>query len=100
MGYYTQRTLEIVSGGNKSTDYEKEISEFTGIDYCCEGETKWYDMEKDMREYSKTHPKTLFLIIGIGEEDGDMWKEYYLNGKMQRSAAVITYAPFDKKKLK
>jgi hypothetical protein len=38
-------------------------------------------------------------LIGYGEEQGDMWHEYYLNGKMQRVNAEIIFADFDKTKL-
>ena len=52
-----------------------------------------------MREYSKRHPKTVFKLIGTGEEAGDMWIEYYLNGKMQRTVAKIVFDDYDQNKL-
>jgi hypothetical protein len=60
---------------------------------------KWCEHEKDMRALSLEFPKFLFILSGEGEESGDIWKEYYLNGKMQRSEAEIVIAPFDKSKL-
>lgn len=52
-----------------------------------------------MRAYSKKHPKTLFKLNGVGEDEGDMWVEYYLNGKMQRGVAEISFPEFDESKL-
>ena len=41
----------------------------------------------------------ILSLYGNGEEDGDMWVEYFMNGKVQTEKAVITYADFDPKKL-
>lgn len=60
---------------------------------------KWYDHEQHMREFTKKHPTVLFELSGEGEEAGDFWKEYYLNGKMQHCKGEITFAPYDEKKL-
>lgn len=61
--------------------------------------TKWYDHEKHMKEFSAKHPKVLYILQGEGEESGDIWKKYFLNGKMQLASAKITFEPFDRKKL-
>jgi hypothetical protein len=100
MGYYTSHKLEIVKGNDEFTDYEEEISKISGYNNPFDDSCKWYDHEKHMREYSKNHPNTLFKLIGDGEENGDMWHEYYLNGKMQRAKAEIVFADFDEAKLK
>lgn len=60
---------------------------------------KWHDHENDMRTYSKKHPKTLFKLSGEGEDNEDVWIEYYLNGKMQRTKAELKFDEFDKNKL-
>lgn len=99
MGYYTKHELEIIEGADFNTDYEKEIGEVSGYVNPFEDECKWYDHEKDMRLYSKKHPKTLFKLIGEGEECGDLWHEYYLNGKMQRVKAEIIYAEYNQSEL-
>jgi hypothetical protein len=75
---------------------------FHGYDLELERETdpqKWYTYEDDMRKLSKKFPKVLFILSGSGEDSEDLWREYYLNGKRQRSKAVITYQEFDKKLL-
>jgi hypothetical protein len=99
MGYYTFHELEIVKGDDGVTDYEKEISELSGYDDCFEDSIKWYSHEEHMRQYSLKHPNTLFKLSGEGEENGDMWHEYYLNGKMQRARAKIVFDDFDESKL-
>jgi hypothetical protein len=100
MGYYTYYKLEIVSGNDSTTDYEKEIGELSGYRNCFEESIKWYEHEKDMRQYSLKHPNTLFKLSGEGEESGDLWQEYYLNGKMQLVTAQIVFDDFDESKLK
>lgn len=61
---------------------------------------KWYEHETQMREFSKCFPTVLFTLEGSGEESGDIWKQYFLDGKMQESKAEINIEPFDKSKLK
>jgi hypothetical protein len=99
MGYYTLHQLEIVKGNDGVTDYKKEISELSKYNDCFSDEIKWYEHETDMREYSLKHPNTLFKLSGEGEESGDIWAEYYLNGNMQRVIAVIVFDDFDESKL-
>ena len=60
---------------------------------------KWYEHTEDMCRVSKKYPNVIFSLYGNGEEDGDMWVEYFMNGKFQVEKAVITYADFDPEKL-
>lgn len=60
---------------------------------------KWYEHETDMRVFSKEIPEVLFTLHGEGDENGDIWKKYFLNGKCQVAKAVIQFLPFDKSKL-
>jgi len=99
MGYYTNFTLNIIKGDDYHTDYREEIVELSGF-MAFDGETcSWYKHEKDMMKYSEEHPSTVFELVGVGEDDGDMWKKYFKNGDMQVSKAVITYEEYDKNKL-
>ena len=97
MGYYTRFELTIKSGG-VSTDYEKEIEETTGASFG--DEIKWYNWKEEMLEYSKKHPKVLFLLDGEGEESCDIWKAYFKNGKMFHTFAKLVFEEFSKDKLK
>jgi len=60
---------------------------------------KWYDHEAEMRAISKKHPGVIFTLSGAGEESGDVWKKYFLDGKMQEAYGVITFDDFDSTKL-
>jgi len=103
MGYYTRHELEIVEGDNGIISELRDFAE--EANYALEengdaGEScKWYDHEIDMRNFSALHPDALFKLNGEGEEAGDIWIEYYQNGKMQRCKAKITYDEFDCEKL-
>ena len=99
MGYYTSYELEIVKGDDGFTEYEEEISKISGYSNLFNETCKWYEHEEHMRTYSKQHPNTLFKLIGEGEENGDMWHKYYLNGKMQEVIPEIVFADFDETKL-
>jgi len=96
MGYYTRHTLEHDDKGR--IDHEEGITDTTGYEYSVfdDDEIKWYDHEKDMRNYSKCYPKVTFILYGVGEEEGDYWKEYYKNGDMVRrnGEMTVTYEPF------
>lgn len=61
---------------------------------------KWYEWEDDMRFFSKKFPTVLFTLNGEGEENDDMWKAYFKNGKMQFCKAKIAFDPFNEKELK
>lgn len=98
MGYYTYHELA-VKGISAEIDHEKEISDSTSYDDCFDHAIKWYEHEEDMRAYSAWHPDLIFELKGEGEEAGDLWIEYYKNGKMQRCEAQIMYAKFDESEL-
>lgn len=60
---------------------------------------KWYEVVEDMRIVSEKYPQTLFILEGEGDQSGDIWKKYFLNGKMQKADAKITFDEFDENKL-
>jgi len=99
MGYYTKFELNIIEGNDYCTNYEEEIIALSGF-MAFDGETcSWYKHERDMLKYSKKFPGTVFELIGVGEDDDDMWKKYFKNGDVQISRAVITYEEYDEDKL-
>lgn len=63
------------------------------------GDWKWYEHEDDMRKISNAFAGYLFVLSGEGEEPGDIWKKYFLNGKCQDERAKIAIAEFDESKL-
>lgn len=103
MGYYTKHEIEIIGG---SSDLICELREFSeeakyALDECgkTEQECKWYSHRKELKEFSLKHPDVLFKLHGEGEENGDVWDEYFKNGKMQVCKARMVMPGFDEKLL-
>jgi hypothetical protein len=90
MGYYTQYEIEYVDGAEEDQVLSAihTVSGYSSID--CDG-IKWYDHEEDMRKVSLMFPDATICISGIGEEQPDMWKKWFRNGKMKTANATITY---------
>ena len=57
--------------------------------------TTWYRYREDMLEASRNWPKVLFLLEGQGQERDDDWKEYYIDGKLQRLEPTTVWPDFD-----
>lgn len=104
MGYYTRHELEIVKGDNDLIDEFRDISEDArhAIDSNGDSEEscKWCTHEDELRKFSLLHPEALFKLSGEGEESGDIWHEYYQNGKMQLCKAKIVFDNFNAELLK
>lgn len=60
---------------------------------------KWYDYETWLRDLSSRMHGVLFCMGGEGEEGGDLWKCFALDGKIQKCKATIAFPEFDKDKL-
>ncbi len=84
MGYYTM--FEFENTPQRVVDRLKEVSGYSFQDTC-----KWYDHEKHIAQVSREFPHVLITVYGEGEESGDLWKLYALNGEIQRYAATIIY---------
>ena len=96
MGYYTRHTLE--HDDPRPIDHEEGITEQSGYEFTVfDDELKWYSHEHDMRVYSEKFPTVTFILYGVGEEEGDYWREYYKNGKMVRHNGdmKVTYPEFN-----
>jgi hypothetical protein len=104
MGYYTDHNLEIITGEHWLISEFREFSDDANFAIDDDGgyyeSCKWYDHEKDLREFSKKYPEAIFKLSGEGEDTRDLWVEYYKNGKMQICPAIITFDEFDESKLK
>lgn len=83
MGYYTDYGLSIENGYHVQDEIEKRLEEISGyaleVGYVMNG--KWYDHDKDMIQLSKEFPDVTFYLEGNGEEQGDVWKAIFKNGK-------------------
>jgi len=110
MGYYTIYTLKWKADKQTSTlirkyidEAQNDLEQFYGLDYDgrSPGEpSKWYDHDEDMKGLSLAFPEIVFTLHGEGEEVGDLWNKYYLNGKVHVAEAQITYPPFNPDELK
>jgi hypothetical protein len=79
MGYNTQHTLKTVPESELKRAREA-IAEVDGdpFDDAC----KWYDHEADMRKVSAGMRDVMFIVTGDGEDAGDQWILYALNGEV------------------
>jgi hypothetical protein len=125
VGYYTQHDLSVVCDPNAELGVDNPYTVEQMLEWCetngydegsylheaitamgegCQVDepSKWYDHEKDMRALSSAFPDVLFCLSGDGEEHDDFWKEYYMNGRMQRCSAEVQviYPEFDPSLLK
>ena len=116
MGYYTSFTVSAVQIDSNSTkidnpelfdEIKSKLEAISG--YSFEGNlddelymwesVKWYECEEDMNQISLLYPDILFVVHGEGEESGDLWNHYHLNGQIQRDVAEIKYEGFSRHKL-
>lgn len=68
----------------------QRIEEISG--YRFSGQTtygKWYDHQDGVLQLSREFPFYILVLEGQGEELGDYWRDYYLNGKMYRVTAQL-----------
>lgn len=50
---------------------------------------KWYEHEEHLAEMSKAIPGVVFHLTGVGEEAGDIWDAFALDGEVQKHPAQI-----------
>lgn len=114
MGYLTQFSL----GTRENITYEQECEIaielkklifgnsrmgceeyflYTPFELIFKEQMKWYEHTLDMKKISTKFPDILFILSGQGEEPGDLWREYHLNGKFQFEKAK--FDDFDEEKL-
>lgn len=97
MGYYTTFDIsdnpevvqEVIEAKSQYSFYGGQASD-----------VKWYDWKDHCLEVSKDFPNLVINVEGDGEEQGDQWKAYFKNGKVQVCKAIVTFEDFDESKLK
>lgn len=105
MWYYTRHKLTIddVPKSKEKTNQEiyEEIKEDDNMWYCFDWldslweKVKGYNLEENMKEYSKKYPNKIFRIYWEWEENWDMWEEVFINGKSKREVAEIQIKKID-----
>lgn len=107
MSYHTYYSLEFPNLSNNAQNdvlfdsIYHSVWNFIGFELSLDGNecAKWYDHDDHMIKVSKMYPTVLMRLHGEGDENGDLWNTYYLNGKMQHCPAEIIYPEFDETKL-
>lgn len=103
MGYNTRYSLKVIQGDEGLIPKLRDENDWAASAFNSKGmsldEHSWYSHQSDMQAFSKLHPEAVFELSGAGEEIGDLWKEYYSNGKIQVASARIVYNNFDPNKL-
>ena len=110
MGYYTNYKLEIIEDlpysyeGYSYSSSPNLATHTANIENIIkynpfEEPTTWYGHKKEMLKYSKQYPHTVFKLSGDGEDNTDMWVQYFKNGKSQYCPANITFDEFNEAKL-
>lgn len=104
MGYYTRHTITIEFGNQDLLPaLAHKISSLSEQSFCAEdgeiiheGVIKWYESTEQLMKISSLEPfsSLLILVYGEGEEQGDIWKEYFMNGKCQRLEGKIVFPEF------
>lgn len=93
MGYYTHYDIS-----NNPDDVQQAILEESGYG-CLQDSVKWYDCRKDMRNVSLKFPGVMLEVSGEGEEQGDIWRAFYKDGRecYQKGKIVFPeyYTPAD-----
>lgn len=106
MGYLTRYELDVDDDDDLKQQIQKfveqkqqEDSDFAyGLFY--EEAVKWYCWQNDMKVISRNFPNQIITLNGIGEDHGDFWRCYFLNGKYHYVISQITFDSFDESKLK
>lgn len=101
MGYYTSHRLNITGGGKKFEIIEDLRESYEDANYAIdesgatEESCKWYSHDRDMIEFSKKYPESIFELSGQGEEPEDTWRHYFKNGKSKMIKARIVFDDFN-----
>jgi hypothetical protein len=109
MGYYTNFALTTVFVDALDVmpddiDFKATFVSITG--YSLDNEwslnmVKWYNHETDMRRLSARYPQWVWQLDAEGEEQGDIWRKYFHDGRMQRanSEVIIKHDAYNETKL-
>lgn len=89
MGYYTRHDLS-----KNSEEIIQALREQSGYEYL-DDDIKWYNCREDMKAVSVKFPSDILHVKGEGEESGDIWQAWYVNGKecYQRAEIMLPSTP-------
>jgi hypothetical protein len=105
MGYYSNFKLEVNHPDEEDIigdllDNNEDARRALQYDGNSQEPTKWYDMDKDMKEFSKKYPEVLFEMQRQGESGGDDQCNYYFqNGKAQECWVELKFPDYNPDKM-
>ena len=109
MGYFSTFSVSIDKPYEDNEELYDDIVENiqteSGYEFDYQGEdiylydSKWYDLETDMKTVSAEFPDVLITVYRVGEENGDLAYYYFKNGKMQHAPAKVAFDDYDESKL-
>jgi hypothetical protein len=101
MGYSTRFELQYDFSQSDQVELDRLIEDMNSgktfgshelsLDFSDWESMKWYDYDNDMKELSREYPNVMLVLSGEGEEPGDLWRAWYMNGDSVEVQAVITY---------
>ena len=113
MGYYTHYKLNVYGEEKELKDFYKDflfpvpetdcLSQFREwledskvvwenekeIRLDMEEPSRWYEHNGQMARVSEDYPSLVFVLYGYGEEQGDVWKKRFKNGKIDIIKAKV-----------
>lgn len=92
MGYNTRYELQTIPANEQKHVHEIIVGMCDGYDPFGD-ECKWYEHEKDVKSASTVAPNVIIQISGDGEEQGDEWVLYALNGETMKHKREEWKAP-------
>lgn len=109
MGYYTKYDLDMEKKNRwKSLPSEEEVLKILAptigtdfdeenpyFDVFFEEPMKWYSYDRDMKMVSSLYPGIVFALTGWGEEQDDIWVNYYLDGNSYFHGVEIKFPSFE-----
>lgn len=108
MGYYTDYQLDIDNADfpqSKLAEIREAIMHMENVDfYSWDDDSwyadvqKWYEQEEDMYKLSLQFPDVRFRLHGSGDDQDDLWDEYWQNGSYQHCHVEIP--PYDPDKMR
>ena len=64
---------------------------FSPYEYLFDDSMKWYEHCADMTKVANAFPDVVFVLQGIGEEFGDIWREYYCGEEYHESMVNMVF---------
>lgn len=95
MGYQTDFKVSSEPAVSMLDKILKEETEYDFEDGRSTDSIKWYDHAEDMKRISLQIPNTLFTVDGNGEENGDIWRNFFKDGKMGGGLAELVYPEYN-----